>query len=140
MTTIAYKDGIVAADSRMTQNDIILSDSFDKIIVREGATFALAGQPGDYEAAIDAFLTNRKTKNLIISGVVFYLGDIYGIGCDEEEGFWKEKFDANTPYASGSGKTYALTAMDMGASAKEAVKMAIKRDVYSGGKIKTAKL
>ena len=140
MTTIAYKDGIVAVDSRMTQNGIIINDDFNKIIVREGATFAFSGHPVDFELAIEAFLSNYKTENLIIGGIVFYLGDVYIIGCDEEEGFWKEKFDANTPYASGSGKTYALTAMDMGASAKEAVKMAIKRDVYSGGKIKTAKL
>lgn len=37
--------------------------------------------------------------------------------------------------SAGSGSDHALTAMDMGASAAEAVKMACKRDPFSGGDI-----
>lgn len=41
------------------------------------------------------------------------------------------------PFAIGSGRDFALAAMDMGATAKEAVEMAAKRDVYTGGTIRT---
>lgn len=41
------------------------------------------------------------------------------------------------PFAIGSGRDFALAAMDMGASAKEAVEAAAKRDVYTGGTIRT---
>ena len=40
-------------------------------------------------------------------------------------------------YAEGSGSSFALGAMAYGATAREAVKAAIKHDVYSGGRIQT---
>ena len=49
------------------------------------------------------------------------------------------KIRTGTPYAIGSGASYALGAMDAGATAKEAVKIA-SRDVYTGGIIRTHKL
>lgn len=42
--------------------------------------------------------------------------------------------------AIGSGMYYALTAMDCGCSAEEAVKMAAKRDVNTGGEIRIFKI
>jgi len=56
------------------------------------------------------------------------------------EMFWLEPVALKVPRAFGSGELHALTAMDMGASAKEAVGMAAKRDIYTGGKINTFKL
>lgn len=43
-------------------------------------------------------------------------------------------------YAVGSGSPHAITAMDCGKSAAQAIQMAIKRDPYSGGRIVTARI
>ena len=43
MTTIAYKSGIIAYDSRFTCGDIIEDDDVDKRIDRDGKTFFLSG-------------------------------------------------------------------------------------------------
>ena len=43
-------------------------------------------------------------------------------------------------YAIGSGAPFALAAMDAGAGAFEAVRIGIKRDPYSGGKITQVRL
>lgn len=45
-----------------------------------------------------------------------------------------------TPIAIGSGGDVAVGAMMMGATSREAVKIASKIDVYTGGKIKTVRL
>ena len=36
MTTIAYKDGVIAYDSRVTRGDLITDDDCDKCIERDG--------------------------------------------------------------------------------------------------------
>jgi ATP-dependent protease HslVU (ClpYQ) peptidase subunit len=43
-------------------------------------------------------------------------------------------------YATGSGSPYAFAAMDAGASAKDAVRIAIKRDANSGGRVQSLRL
>jgi len=43
-------------------------------------------------------------------------------------------------YASGSGSPYAFAAMDAGASARDAVRIAIKRDANSGGRVQSLRL
>ena len=40
----------------------------------------------------------------------------------------------------GSGSSFALSAMDFGKSAKDSVKYAMTRDIYTGGKIKVIKV
>lgn len=42
--------------------------------------------------------------------------------------------------AAGSGQDHAITALDLGLSAKKAVKMAIKRNPSSGGKVRVFKV
>ena len=44
-------------------------------------------------------------------------------------------FPVDKPYAIGTGAEYALCALDAGASAEEALKIAMKRDVYTGGEV-----
>lgn len=43
-------------------------------------------------------------------------------------------------YAIGSGAAHAITAMDCGKSARQAVQMAMKRDINTGGRVVTARL
>lgn len=46
----------------------------------------------------------------------------------------------DVPASIGSGSVFAIAAMDAGSSAEEAVKIAMKRDVYSGGEITVVQL
>jgi ATP-dependent protease HslVU (ClpYQ) peptidase subunit len=48
--------------------------------------------------------------------------------------------EVGKPYAIGSGGSYAMGAMLAGATAKEAVKIAMKLDVDTGGKIKSMRV
>ena len=41
MTTIAYKDGVIAYDGRQTRNDRIVSDTAQKCQVVDGVSFFL---------------------------------------------------------------------------------------------------
>ncbi len=59
------------------------------------------------------------------------------VGHDDKTGVWRQPLDPANPDAIGSGSAYALAAMDMGASAEEAVRAAMKRDIYTGGTVRT---
>jgi len=53
---------------------------------------------------------------------------------------FKTPESSKSVFAIGSGQDHALTAMDCGLSAKEAIKMAAKRDVNTGGRVRTFKI
>jgi len=55
MTTIAYKDRIIAYDSRLTQGDTILDNDHCKSAVRDGIHFFLAGYSHLMECMIDMY-------------------------------------------------------------------------------------
>lgn len=139
MTTIACKSGELATDSRITHGDMIVSDRRTKVHrLRDGSLVAWAGSVQDAELLLRAM---RKTsrdphpKLEAISALHLRLdGSLY-----EYEGEAWVKQDPGY-YATGSGAPYALAAMDAGASAREAVRIAIKRDVNSGGRVQSLKL
>jgi hypothetical protein len=61
------------------------------------------------------------------------------IRCGVDQGVvWSEP--CSIPDAAGSGSRFAFTAMDMGATAKQAIQMAMKRDTGTGGKIHVFKV
>ncbi|MEE4626600.1 hypothetical protein V2K62_03170 [Pseudomonas alliivorans] len=71
------------------------------------------------------------------SGFVVDNGKLMMVGHDDKTGVWRQPPDLANHDAIGSGSAYALAAMDMGASAEEAVKAAMKRDIYTGGTVRT---
>ena len=134
MTTVAYKDGIVAYDSMITNGDSISSLKFDKHRTdKEGNHYFLAGVVSDYEKFI-----NRES-NVDCSAIVVYKnGEVKEIHCTEE-GDYFEMIPSNQ-YSIGTGELVAMGAMDAGCSAKKALKIAKSRDIYTGGKIRTFKV
>lgn len=75
-------------------------------------------------------------KPLDASRLVVTNGRLCQIGRDAESGFWLDEVWMERPFAIGSGRDFALAAMDMGATAKEAVEAAA-GGVYTGGTIRT---
>lgn len=141
MTTIAYKDGVIAYDSRVTRGSLIDHDDYEKLIHRNGHQFLFTGCGPDFSSLIDEFLgVKAGDRPLDASGMVVTNGGICLIGRDAESGFWVDDVWMDRPFAIGSGRDFALAAMDMGASAEEAVRAAMKRDVYTGGKVRTLRV
>ena len=139
MTTVVYKDGIIAFDSRVTRGDIIINDNTNKIVKTDSAAFVFAGRMDQSEKLIRLYLGEDLDvdRHFDTSALVSDKGQIYYIGANCDDGFFK--CEVTNGYSIGSGCPHAYTAMDMGATAKEAVKMATKRDIYSGGRVRSFK-
>lgn len=140
MTTIAYKNGIVAYDSRSTSGARILTDNADKQTVSKGVRFFMACSVSDQKSFIEQYHGDRSVgKSFNVSAFVVDDNELFLSSSDEKE-LWVMPWDTKIHEAIGSGSEYAVTAMDMGASAKEAVKWAMKRDSGTGGKIRTFRI
>ena len=137
MTTIAYKDGVIAYDSRITRDTEILYDDFQKCREEKGVKFILSGKTSHYSRLIAAYFGSIESRDLSCAAIVIDADGLWYAGNDAEDGFWKSPPVSDRPYAIGSGGLHALTAMDMGATAAEAVEMAKKRDTCTGGQVRT---
>ncbi|WP_397448144.1 proteasome subunit beta [Pseudomonas sp. NA-150] len=138
MTTIAYKDGVIAYDSRVTRGTIIDYDDYEKCIEVKGVKFILTGSSADFPALVDAYFGGPIAPvSLEAEALTIDAGQIYFVGHNKVEGAWKSLVLPDRAYAIGSGTCHALTAMDMGATAAEAVEMAKKRDSSTGGQVRT---
>ena len=140
MSTIAYRDGILASDSLVTDGD--RREGFMRKLFRL-ADNRMVGFVGD-AGYMEQFLAwvdgrgpcpdhedGRTMEALIIapSGAMTWVDN-----CGR-----RLAFDAN--YAAlGSGAAYAYGALAFGASAEDAVRAAIVHDVHSGGTIVTMSL
>lgn len=140
MTTIAYKDGLIAYDSRRTQGSVIAHDDFDKLIESRGVRFFLTGSVCDFKSFIECYFGASGASDISAGGFVVDGDELIEVGYCSDTGIWKLTMDKSVHAAAGSGAAYALTAMDMGASAEKAVEMAIKRDIYSGGAVRVYSL
>lgn len=140
MTTIAYKDGVIAYDSRQTRSGTIVSDDCQKLTVVDGVSFFLSGAVCDEKALIAAYFGTPSPVPVECSGYAVDGGRLLMVGHDDKTGIWRQDLDPDNPDAIGSGSPYALAAMDMGASAEEAVRAAMKRDIYTGGTIRTLRI
>lgn len=139
MTTIAYKDGVLAADTRATIGDVIDPSEHKKVFrLKNGALVGIAGNSGETHTVLkklrakpDDFMNIKFGNNAIYvkpDGAVF----------EHDGGGWS-KITAKYA-ATGSGFVPALVAMRMGASAKEAVKIAMDFDKNTGGKVRSVRL
>lgn len=143
MTTIAYKDGVIAYDSRMTSGNLIGSDKWDKRWRCNGYNFFLCGTVADMERFIKEVIAGKKTLIFACSGVmVDPEGRMWMVdsGADDSDEHELVQLPFDTPMSWGSGRDFAIAAMDFGSSAKQAVKYAATRDCGTGGKVNTFKV
>lgn len=136
MTTIVYKNGVIAYDSRITRGDTILDDDYNKNKIFNGVNFFLAGQSHLMDSMIDMYF-GGKLVELSSSPTMIVLDNnkLFLVGYSDNE-IWKFRVSLKNHIAIGSGSDHALTAMDMGSTAIEAVEMANKRDICTGGTIR----
>ena len=136
MTTIAYRDGVLATDSLVSSGNeragytpkagrkgrLLFAGSGSSGLIRRFAAWLMAGAQGDPPALKEGEHT---------AGVYVFLPDdrvVWFYECGHE--------CLSTPFwAAGSGGHFAKGAMAMGAIAEEAVRIAIQHDTGSGGDI-----
>lgn len=141
MTTIAYKDGIIAYDSRMTAYNVVVDDNFNKLFQNNGVSLLYCGDVGDIEDFLRFYFDNEipsrqlDCEALVVTLDKFHCVDVVSDG--EDYRIRKIPLRKDNHYAIGSGTKLSLAAMDMGACSYDAVKLACSRDIYSGGKIRT---
>jgi hypothetical protein len=146
MTTIAYRDGILAADSRLTVDHgsgarkHTCKKLFRKRVTEGKKSFdviiATAGESSPGMVFVDWYGSGKPVPELFLhlggdflclvlrpDGLYEY--DVYCRGEQIEEEF----------YAVGSGSMAALAAMHCGKSAVEAVRIAARIDSYTGGRV-----
>lgn len=159
MTTIAYKDGLMACDSCWTYGGTV--DTLTTKITRlaSGALFGTAGQ-NDARSLV-SLIDKVKTPNQlpsyeallslradVLGLLVLPKGRVYKIATTiispenwddqmDDYGLW----EISGPFAAvGSGGDMALVAMDCGKSARDAVRIACKYDPNSRGPVHSVSL
>ena len=141
MTTIAYKDGVFAYDSRMTAYSTIVDDDFEKSFTEGEEHLIYCGDVGDMEHFVYCYFQNKTLdRNLDCEALVFRKGRLHCVDVVSENDvprFRKIPLRKDNHYAIGSGTKLALAFMDCGLSAYEAVEKTMLRDPFTGGKIRT---
>lgn len=133
MTTIATDGKSMAADGRVTSCDMIFSEELVKIHrLADGRLVGIAGSGYFHEPFLKWLEEGGEKPKLSdnFEGLVLHPD---GTACTYDENCYR--LPESLPTASGSGRPFALAAMDLGFSPEEAVKAAIRRDTQSGGKI-----
>ena len=140
MTTICYRDGVLAADSLVTLGSTKVHGSYQKIRRIGEYLVGTAGAVADCQAfvvwlkACDS--TQPPPKGEYGALVVGPQGRVREI----ENGSVLPCPRGAKFFALGSGGPYALAAMYAGATATEAVKIAAKIDTSTGLPVKTLKI
>lgn len=136
MTTIAYRSGVLAADTLAVVSN--LRDGYSVKVAKCGPFLAAEAGTASYGLAfLDWFRGGMRgdppsmgDEGSSSTGAIF---------CPDETlllwqrfGWSRHKVDA---WSMGSGGDMALGAMEAGATPEEAVRVAMTRDIYTGGEI-----
>lgn len=134
MTTIATDGKVIAADGQSTTGDMVTGTETVKLTrLPDGSIVGGCGELAPMRRAINCLhspdahpddLTGEFTLLRLCSDgkVLVYEGCLFA-------------FELPAPVAVGTGREFAMGAMLAGKGPKEAVDIAIQRDIYSGGTV-----
>jgi len=141
MTTIAYKNGIVAYDSRISADNLIQDDDYEKHIVRDGIHFFVCGATEDWMKFVESYCNQTNPERCLdVSALVLHGGQLFKSSIektDDQFRVWKSPIRLASHISIGSGRDFALAFMDAGMTAYDAVVATTKRDMWTGGTIRT---
>ncbi len=140
MTTIAYKDGVLVANSRSYAGSKMPLGRKSKIHrLADGSLFGCSsskvGQPEKFRRLVEEFgVEHTFEKEVLAQAIVIKPnGDVFYFN-DEDAFSGPIETDC---LAIGSGEEYAIGAMLHGATAQEAIVIAAECDVWTGGELET---
>jgi len=154
-TVLVTEDNMMLSDSQMSLESFIISYDCSKIEKINGHLVGVSGIWSDAFAFKQWFAKLEEAKE---ASEIFTKCDIpipekeedsdYGfcalvLSPDGTLTYFEDNnksFEVEKPYAIGSGGQYAICSLDGGSDNYTAMTVAIKRDVYSGGKIHVLKL
>lgn len=139
MTTIAYRSGVLAADSLATRGQWKLPGATAKLFrMKDGG---MAGVTGDYAPAVRyvEWLNSGQDTDEPTLGDATIIRILPDLTCTVYEAGGAYIEDVSTFCAWGSGMPCALAALHMGASAAKAVSVAAVVDTSTGGEVVTMK-
>jgi hypothetical protein len=148
MTTIAYRDGILAADSRLTvDSGSGARKHFCRKLFRKRITegkkaydvvIATAGESSPGMVFVDWYGSGKPVPDLFLHiGGDFTCLVLTPKGLFEYDLYCRGELIEEEFYAVGSGSMAAIAAMHCGKSALEAVRIASRIDPFTGGRIVT---
>jgi ATP-dependent HslUV protease subunit HslV len=132
MTTVAYRDGILAADSLATSGDTVTGQAVKLKRLADGRLAAMLGRSGAAQrllAWIEAGAQGEQPGG--DAGVVIVDDD----GASYYDDGVSERCSRAPFKAWGTGGCLAMGAMAAGASAEQAVRIACEWDIYTGGDV-----
>jgi hypothetical protein len=149
MTTIVYRGGIIAADtratisseaggSRLTKCEKLFRKCIGKGKTREHVIIGTAGEGFPALLFVDWYGTGKEPPSQLIDGDAdFTCVVLTRHGLYEYDKYCRGEKQIGPFYACGSGAKAALGALYMGANAKRAVEIACLIDPYSAPPITT---
>lgn len=148
MTTVCFRDGILSADSRAYSGD--KHPIGNKCKLYRLANGTLVGCSSSVVGAPSLFVQWLNSLGPDLDCSTATCEEAHGVQAlviqpDGSVFYWQDGVTFTGPleadfYAIGSGEQYAYGAMMMGATAKEAVEVAIVADQWTGGKATTLTL
>lgn len=142
MTTVVWRDGVLAADGRVTECESIIAADNRRKIIDVGPGFAVQiGVVAVSRHFMDWLSIPREDceegptlpdEAIVVGAFRSHDG---GITIAEFEHGGRINYDPSGFYAWGSGAAAALGALHAGASAEQAVMAASKVDAFTGGEI-----
>lgn len=141
MTTVVYADSVLAYDGRVTNGNIIICDDVDKLEEINGVSFIFIGPICDFNELANVYLgtveiTDDIKKNNEARAIIFNKTVIESVYIHNQYGLVRAPV-GTYPEAWGSGSDFAIAGLKMGMNAVEAVELAIKCDVDTGGKVRS---
>ena len=148
MTTIAYRDGVMAADTMSNDGTLRVSMNSQKIyrVFTRFSIVACAGYVAEAEAFIEWLERGVPDGDKLKVSENFDAIEVACLNAINPGAVWHwddhltpYKLDAEF-YALGNGGHFAMGAMAAGCTAEEAVRLAIKHTIHSGGDIQIERI
>jgi hypothetical protein len=140
MTAIAYRDGILAADTARWHGDVKVSDDRKIFRLPDGSLFAGSGAVDIIKAYV-AWKSGQgdkpepAEKEEDFGGILVTKDGVKIVG-----GAYREYMQEADFYAEGSPVEFLYGAMAAGASAEEAIRLAIRHCKDAGGNVQVERI
>lgn len=135
MTTLIITEKGFYSDSQVVAGDTVLSSDYDKVFTYKGRVIAMTGNPCELTYYIKKYIDGESFESKAQDGccMVRFNGQTRMVS------FYSDRVDDTIDTFNrclGSGGCWARAALDFGKTPEEAIKYAMTKDPYTGGKVK----